>query len=79
MVHGLRPRVGSTGEVLVMLLPYVMIHFGKPFLETCGAVIAGAVLGFMSLRTGSIGGEAILHVMVAVEMDMLALAKKGWF
>lgn len=79
MVHGLRPHLGSTGAVLVMLLPYVMIHFGKPFLETCGALIAGAILGFLSLRTGSIAGGAILHILVAVEMDLLALLRKGWF
>jgi len=79
MVHGLRPHVGSTAAVMIMLLPYVMIHFGKPLLETCGALIAGAVLGFLSLRTGSIAGGAILHVTVAVEMDLLALFRKDWF
>lgn len=79
MVLGLRKHVGNTAAVLIMLLPYVMIHFGKPLLETCGALIAGAVLGLLSLRNGSMAGGACLHVMVAVQMDLFALIRKGWF
>jgi uncharacterized protein len=79
LVLGLREHTGPTAAVVIMLLPYVMIHFGKPCLETCGALIAGVALGFLSLRTGSIAGGAILHVMVAVQMDLFALARKGWF
>lgn len=79
MVLGLRKHVGDIAAVLIMLLPYVMIHFGKPLLETCGALIAGAVLGLLALRTGSMAGGACLHAMVAVQMDLFALSRKGWF
>ena len=33
--------------IFVMVVPYVMIHFGKPMLETVGAIIAGVVLGLL--------------------------------
>jgi uncharacterized protein len=79
LVHGLKTKLGSVAAVVVMLFPYLMIHFGKPLLENCGAVIAGVALGFLSLRTRSIAGGALLHIAVAWSMDLTALWREGWF
>lgn len=76
MVQGLRRRFGFYA-IFVMMVPYCMIHFGKPMPETCGAIGAGIVLGFMSLKTRSIWLGAGLHVAVAMTMDFLALWHKG--
>lgn len=74
MVHGVRDRLGAAG-VFAMVMPYVRsIHFSKPFYETLGAVIAGSVLGILSLRTGSIAGGVFIHTAVAWAMDIAALA-----
>ena len=48
MVHGTKQRFGFY-SVVVMTIPYCMIHFGKPFPETIAAIIAGVVLGTLSL------------------------------
>ncbi len=77
LVHGPRRRLGSLAAFLP-LMPYVMIHFSKPLLETLGAVIAGSVLGLLSLRTGSIAGGILIHGAVAVSMDIAALAHRGF-
>jgi hypothetical protein len=37
------------------------------------------MLGWLSLRTGSIFGGVMLHIMVAWSLDILALWHKGWF
>ena len=66
------PRFGS-GAIFVMIVPYCMIHFGKPMAETLGAVIAGIVLGTLALRTRSIWGGVLIHVGVALTMDLLAV------
>ncbi|MGB0578460.1 MAG: CPBP family intramembrane glutamic endopeptidase [Limisphaerales bacterium] len=79
LVHGLRKHLSSVAAVMVMLFPYLMIHFGKPMLESIGALIAGIVLGTLSLRTGSIAGGALLHIAVAWSMDTTALWRAGWF
>jgi membrane protease YdiL (CAAX protease family) len=50
-----------------------MIHFGKPFLETLAAVLAGIVLGTLALRTRSIWSGFLIHVSVAISMDVAAL------
>jgi len=72
LVHGLKRRFGFY-SVFVMMVPYCMIHFGKPYPETVGAIIAGIALGIMSLRTGSIWLGAALHIAVAWSMDFAAL------
>lgn len=76
MLHGLKERYG-TGAIMVMIIPYCMIHFQKPFLETTGAIVAGLVLGVLALRTRSIWGGATIHVAVAFTMDAAALWQKG--
>jgi len=78
MVHGSKQRLGAQA-VVAMTIPYCMIHFGKPLPETLGAIVAGVLLGFMSLKTRSIWLGAALHVAVAWSMDFSALLQKRWF
>ncbi|MEQ8785740.1 MAG: CPBP family intramembrane glutamic endopeptidase [Pirellulaceae bacterium] len=75
LVHSLRRPMGAYA-ILVMTVPYCMIHFGKPIPETLGAIVAGIVLGFMSLKTRSIWMGAALHIAVAMTMDFAALAQR---
>ena len=77
MVHGLKEDVGDY-SVLFMVIPYCMIHFQKPFLETIGAIFAGLILGYLSLRKGSIFTGIALHFSVAITMDVLALYHLGY-
>lgn len=72
LVHGVKDRLGSL-SVFAMVMPYVMIHFSKPLYETVGAIVAGSVLGLISLRTGSIAGGVLIHVGVAWSMDAASL------
>jgi hypothetical protein len=60
-----------------MVVPYVMIHFSKPYLEACGAIVAGTVLGSLSMKTGSIWAGFLIHSTVAILMDLLALERQG--
>jgi membrane protease YdiL (CAAX protease family) len=76
MLHGLKHRYG-TAAIWIMVIPYCMIHFPKPAAETVGAIIAGGVLGVLSLRTGSVMGGATIHIAVAWLMDTLSLWHKG--
>lgn len=65
--------------IYAMVVPYCMIHFGKPFLETLAAILAGLVLGTLALRTRSIWAGFLIHVSVAITMDLAALMQTtGW-
>lgn len=77
MVHSLKDAIGGMTAVWVMVVPYMMIHFTKPPLEALGAVVAGAVLGVLSLRKDSIWLGAVLHIGVALAMDLAALWQRG--
>jgi len=76
MVHGMKHRFGFY-SVLVMTIPYCMIHFGKPLPETIAAIIAGIILGTLSLRSRSILLGVCIHFSVGLMMDMAALWQKG--
>ena len=58
--------------ISMMLVPYVMIHYHKPVFEAFGAIFAGLILGWLSLRYRSWLGGAVLHSLVAVTLDILA-------
>jgi membrane protease YdiL (CAAX protease family) len=75
LCHGVRDLLGRH-TILLMTVPYVMIHFPKPMFEAIGAVGAGLVLGFLSLRTRSIALGVALHVAVAWTMDVAALLSR---
>jgi membrane protease YdiL (CAAX protease family) len=72
ILKALRERCGSAA-IFVMIVPYCMIHYGKPIAETFGAIVAGIVLGTLAMRTRSIWGGVFVHIGVAVTMDSLAL------
>jgi hypothetical protein len=65
-------RIGWNA-IPVMVVPYTMIHFHKPFLECLSAVAAGLLLGVLALRFRTFWGGAVLHILVAVSMDVLAV------
>lgn len=68
----LRRSFGS-GAIFVMAVPYCMIHYGKPYLEACGAIVAGIALGSLSMKTKSIYQGFLVHITVAISMDWLSL------
>jgi hypothetical protein len=70
-------RVFGAGAIAAMVVPYAMIHIGKPYLEACGAIVAGTVLGSLSMKTRSIYAGFLVHITVAILMDVLALDRRG--
>jgi membrane protease YdiL (CAAX protease family) len=73
LLEGLRRALGANA-IFVMIVPYCMIHYGKPMAETFGAIGAGLILGTLAMRTRSIWGGVLIHIGVATTMDVLALA-----
>lgn len=71
-LKALKPMMGSHA-IFVMVVPYCMIHYGKPFPETMAAIVAGLFLGTLAMKTRSIWSGFLIHVSVAISMDMAAL------
>ena len=76
ILGALRKAMGA-GAIFVMAVPYCMIHYGKPYLEANGAIVAGIVLGSLAMRTRSIYSGFLVHITVAFSMDFLALWRRG--
>lgn len=76
MIQPLRREMGSSA-IFAMMIPYVMIHIGKPMIECFAAIIAGIVLGTLALRTRSIWSGFLIHVSVALSMDLLSIWQKS--
>ncbi len=73
---GLESRLGLAA-IGASVLPYCLIHVHKPLPEALGSIVAGYVLGWLALRTRSIGGGVLVHCAVAISMDALALLRNG--
>ncbi len=66
-------------SLLIMAIPYCMIHFGKPAAETFGAILAGIALGYLALKSRSFLYGALLHWGIGIAMDLFAIIQKGGF
>ena len=72
-------RTMGSHAIFAMMVPYCMIHFGKPWPESVGAIVAGIALGTLALRYRSIWAGFLVHVTVAVAMDVASLLQRGAF
>lgn len=72
LVLGLGRTIGRA-SIFVAMVPYCMLHYHKPPAEAFAAIVAGVVLGEVSYRTRSIAGGVIVHIGVAITMELLAL------
>jgi membrane protease YdiL (CAAX protease family) len=68
-------RALGSHALLAAMVPYCMVHFTKPLLEVLGAIPAGLILGLLALQARSIWGGVLLHVAVALTMDIMALTQ----
>lgn len=72
MLFGLRPHTGAAVAVLSQMIPFVILHFGKPVPETVGAIVAAIALGALSLRTRSFWYAVLIHWSVMITIDLLS-------
>ena len=76
LIHGLRHRFGVY-SILLSMIPYVMIHFGKPLPETLGSIFAGIALGAITYHYRSIWPAVAIHIAIAFSMDLFSLSAQG--
>lgn len=64
-------------SVVIMTIPYCLIHFGKPMPETLGSIIAGLLLGYMAIKSKSFLPGALLHFAVGFTMDVACILQRA--
>jgi len=70
MLFGLEEKFGYY-SVLIQMIPFVILHNGKPVPETFGAIAGGIALGILALRTRSIYYGVITHIGVMYAIDLI--------
>lgn len=78
LVIGLGRTLGPNA-IFFAMIPYVMSHYGKPMLETFGAILTALVLGTLAYVHRSFWYGALVHWLVALSMDLAALRGRGVF
>ena len=72
ILQACRPAFG-VNAIFIMIVPYMMIHLSKPWLEASGAIFFGLFLGVLAFHSRSIWGGVLVHVSIALSMDIAAL------
>ena len=71
MLFGLYEKFGFY-SIFIQMIPFVILHNGKPMLETFGAILAGLALGILALRTKSIFYCVLAHMSVMFSIDLIS-------
>ena len=71
MLFGVYEKFGFY-SIFIQMIPFVILHNGKPMLETFGAIVAGLALGILALRTRSIFYCVIAHMSVMFSIDLIS-------
>jgi len=67
MLFGLEKSIGKSA-IFVQAIPFVLLHLGKPFLETLACIPGGFILGYVAYRTRSFLPCFIIHFGIYVMM-----------
>jgi membrane protease YdiL (CAAX protease family) len=60
--------------VVVAVVPFFMIHIGKPDVEALSTLVGGLVFGWLNWRTGAIWASAAYHVAIQTTVIVAAAA-----
>jgi hypothetical protein len=71
MLFGLKEKFGYY-SVLIQMIPFVILHNGKPVPETFGAIAGGIALGILAFRTNSIIYCVVTHMSVMFTIDLIS-------
>ncbi|MHC1578527.1 MAG: CPBP family intramembrane glutamic endopeptidase, partial [Dehalococcoidia bacterium] len=60
MLFGLEKSIGKNA-IFVQAIPFVLLHLGKPFLETLACIPGGFIFGYVAYRTRSFLPCFVIH------------------
>lgn len=74
MLFGLKKEFGYYA-ILIQMIPFVILHNGKPVFETFGAILGALALGILAYRTGSFLYGVIIHYLVMFMIEFLSVIR----
>lgn len=74
MLFGLEKKFGYY-SVLIQMIPFFILHKGKPEIELFASILAGIILGVQALRSRSFIYSWILHSLVMISIDTISVIR----
>lgn len=71
MLFGLEEKFGYYA-IFMQMIPFLILHNGKPAAETFGAIAGGIALGILALKTRSVLYCIITHAGVMFSIDLIS-------
>ncbi len=65
LLFGLREKFGA-GSILLQMIPFALLHLGKPELETVSTIFTGILFGYVAYRGRSYWPAFIIHLFINV-------------
>ncbi len=72
MLFGLEEKFGWY-SIFIQMLPFVILHNGKPVLETFSSILGAIFLGALALRTRSIIYGFIIHTAIIISLEIYSI------
>jgi uncharacterized protein len=74
MLFGLERKLGYY-TIFIQMIPFFILHKGKPDIELFASIFAGIILGIQALRSRSFLYSWILHWMVMLSIDTISVLR----
>ena len=65
LLFGLKEKF-KEGSILLQMIPFVLLHLGKPELETVSTIFTGILFGYVAYRGKSFWPAFIIHLFINV-------------
>lgn len=65
LLFGLKERFGEA-SILIQMVPFVLLHIGKPEIETISTILMGLYLGYVAYRGNSYWPAFIIHLFINI-------------
>lgn len=67
LLFGLKEKLGEK-SILVQMVPFVLLHFGKPEIETLSTILTGIYFGYIVYRGNSYWPAFIIHLFINISL-----------
>ena len=70
LIFGLKEKLGEL-SILVQMIPFAILHFGKPEVETISTILVGIYLGYVVYRGNSYWPALIIHLFINITFRVI--------
>jgi uncharacterized protein len=74
MLFGLFDKLGYY-SIFIQMIPFFILHKGKPDIELFASIFAGIILGIQAIRSRSFIYSWILHCSVMLSVDLISVLR----